>query len=306
MVNWITKYIKPKLKSIFKKRSAENDEALWQNCSCSKLTLKEDFKKNLFVCPSCNKPHPLNNKQRFDLFLDDSEYQIIEYGNPPEDPIKFVDTKKYKDRLKKAKEETGQDETMGAVSGYLNALPVTVVSMTFAYLGGSINPKSGEIFLSAAEHAIKNSKAFIVYTTSGGMRMQTGNLSLQQMARMTIAMHELRKKNIPTIVVAAGHVLGGTTASFASLADQIYSEDENYLWGFSGKRIIEQNLREKLAPEVQTSRWVMDHGGLDKIIPRHKLRDEIYNFLSILLKIKEKEVKDSNVTIDKSLKEKIA
>ena len=95
-----------------------------------------------------------------------------------------------------------------------------------------------KFFLSAAEHAIKNSKAFIVYTTSGGMRMQTGNLSLQQMGRMTIAMHELKKKNIPTIVIAAGHVLGGTTASFASLADQIYSEDENYLWGFSGRELL--------------------------------------------------------------------
>ena len=306
MNNWISKFIKPKLKSLFRKKSADRDDALWQNCSCSKLTLKDDFAKNLFVCPSCNKPHPLNNKQRFDLFLDDSEYQIIEYGKPPEDPINFVDTKKYKDRLKKAKEETGQDETMEAVSGYLNAIPVTVVSMTFAYLGGSINPKSGEIFLSAAEHAIKNSKAFIIYTTSGGMRMQTGILSLQQMGRMTIAMHELKKKNIPTIVIAAGHVLGGTTASFASLADQIYSEDENYLWGFSGKRIIEQNLREKLAPEVQSSKWVLDHGGIDRIIPRHQLRDEIYNFLSILLKLKEKEVKDSYVTIDKSLSEKTA
>ena len=300
-MNWISKYIKPKLKSLFKKKSSELNDALWQNCSCTKLTLREDFEKNLFVCPSCNKPHPLSNKQRFEIFLDDSEYTVLDYGRPPEDPLSFFDTKKYSERIKKSKNETGEDETMVAVSGWLNALPITVVSMDFRWMGGSVSPRVGECFLNAAEHAIKNSKAFIVYATSGGMRMQTGNLSLQQMGRMTIAMHELKKKNIPTIVVAGGHVLGGTTASFASLADQIYSEDENYLWGFSGKRIIEQNLKEKLAPEVQSSRWVMDHGGLDKIIPRHKLRDEIYNFLSILLKIKEKEAKDSNVTVDKSL-----
>jgi acetyl-CoA carboxylase carboxyl transferase subunit beta len=120
---------------------------------------------------------------------------------------------------------------------------------------------------------------------------------------MTIAMRELKKKNILTFSIAAGHVLGGTTASFFSIADQIYSEDNENLIGFSGKRVIEQNIREKLSPEVQTSKWVLDQGQIDKIIPRHKLRDEIYNLLSILLKLKEKEETQdkSNVTIDKSL-----
>ena len=295
MVNWISKFIKPKLKSLFKKKSAERDDALWQNCSCSKLTLKEDFEKNLFVCPSCNKPHPLNNKQRFDIFFDNSEYQILSYGKGPEDPINFKDTQSYKDRIKKAKDETNQDETMTAATGNINSIPVTVVSMAFKWLGGSVSPHVGECFLNAAEYAIKNNhKAFIMFLTSGGMRMQTGCLSLQQMSRMTIAMHELKKKNILTFSVAVGHVLGGTTASFASVSDQIYSEDENYLWGFSGKRIIEQNLREKLGEEVQTSRWVFDHGQIDRIIPRHELKSEIYNLLSILLKLKEKEAQDSN------------
>ena len=304
MNNWISKFIKPKLKSLFKKKSADRDDTLWQNCSCSKLTLKEDFEKNLFVCPSCNKPHPLTNKQRFELFFDDSEYQILDYGRPPEDPISFEDTKKYKDRIKKAKELTGEDETMTAASGFLNAVPITAVSMTFSWMGGSVSPRVGECFLNAAEHAIKNNhKAFVMFITSGGMRMQTGNLSLQQMGRMTIAMHELKKKNILTFSIAAGPVLGGTTASFASISDQIYSESDDYLWGFSGKRVIEQNIREKLADDVQTSKWVFDHGQIDKIIPRHKLRDEIYNLLSILLKLKEKEEAQdrSNVTVDKSL-----
>ena len=303
-MNWISKFIKPKIKSLFKKKSAEIDDTLWQNCSCSKLTLKEDLKKNLFVCPSCNKPHPLTNKQRFAMFFDDSEYEILDYGRPPEDPINFVDTKKYEDRIKKAQDLTGEDETMAAATGYLNAVPVTAVSMSFSWLGGSVSPRVGECFLNAAEHAIKNNnKAFVMFVTSGGMRMQCGILSLQQMGRMTIAMRELKKKNILTFSIAAGHVLGGTTASFFSIADQIYSEDNENLIGFSGKRVIEQNIREKLSPEVQTSKWVLDQGQIDKIIPRHKLRDEIYNLLSILLKLKEKEETQdkSNVRIDKSL-----
>ena len=235
--------------------------------------------------------------------MDDSEYQIIEYGKPPEDPINFVDTKKYKDRLKKAKEETGQDETMEAVSGYLNALPVTVVSMTFAYLGGSINPKSGEIFLSAAEHAIKNSKAFIVYTTSGGMRMQTGNLSLQQMGRMTIAMHELKKKNIPFIVILTNPTTGGVTASWAMLGDILISEPKSVI-GFAGRRVIQDTVRETLPDDFQTAEYVKDHGGLDLIVERKYLNSTIGTLLNVLLKKAEAQAKqDSNVKVDKSLQE---
>ena len=302
-MNWITKFIKPKIKSLFKKKSADSKDGLWTNCSCSKLILKEEFKNNLYVCPSCDKPHLISSKQRFAIFFDDSEYQTLDYAMPEENPLNFVDTKKYSDRLKEARQKTGEKEAMLAATGWLNAHPITVVNMNFKVLGGSVSPAVGECFLSAAQHSIEKNQPLILFTTSGGMRMQTGILSLQQMSRMSLAAIELKKNNIPFITIAAGHVLGGTTASFASLSDFIFSEHKDYLWGFSGKRIIEQNLREKLPDEVQTSSWTLEHGGIDKIIHRSKIRDEVYNILSILLKLKEKENinKENEIAVDKDL-----
>ena len=307
-MNWI-KRIAPGIKSLLsplRKRMSKGEKSLWTNCTCGKLTLRDEFEKNLFECPSCSKTHLISCKQRFNIFFDDSEYTVLEYGMPPEDPTSWSDPRgKYIDRLKAARKKTGENETMLFATGWLNALPVTVGSMDFSFFGGSVSPAVGECFLSGVQHSINNKQPMILFATSGGMRMESGGgiLSLQQMARMTLACSELKKNKIPFIVVAGGPCLGGTTASVTSLADAIFSESKDFLWGFSGKRIIEQNLREKLPDEVQTSQWVLEHGGLDKIVPRKELRSEIYNLLSILLKVKEKEIKNINdvVSIDESL-----
>ncbi|MDC1096062.1 acetyl-CoA carboxylase carboxyltransferase subunit beta [Pelagibacteraceae bacterium] len=300
-MNWITKFLKPKIKSIFKKRSSEEKDTLWTNCSCGKLTLKEEFVSNLYVCPSCDKHHTISNKKRFSIFFD-NEYEILEHGVPEENPINFKDTKDYELRIQEARAKTKENESMLAATGKVNGIDVTVASMSFHYMGGSVSPYVGECFLSAVQHCITNRQPLILMATSGGMRMQTGILSLQQMARMTLGCSELKKNKLPFICLATGHVLGGTTASFASLADIIYSESKDFLWGFSGKRIIEQNLREKLADEVQTSQWVYEHGQIDKIVSRKEIKSEISNILSILLKIKEKEnINSDNVAIDKSI-----
>ena len=290
--------------SPIKKRMARGEKSLWTNCGCGKLTLRDEFEKNLFECPSCSKTHLISCKQRFNIFFDDSEYTTLEYGVPPEDPINFSDPKgKYSDRLKESRKKVGEQEAMLFATGWLNAMPVTVGSMDFSFFGASVSPSVGECFLSGVQHSINNKQPLILFVTSGGMRMHTGILSLMQMTRMTLACSELKKNKIPFIVVAGGPCLGGTTASMASLADIIISESKDFLWGFSGKRIIEQNLREKLADEVQTSQWVLEHGGLDKIIPRKELRSEIYNILSILLKVKENEINNTNdvVSIDEPL-----
>jgi len=303
-MNWI-KRIAPGIKALLsplKKRLSKGEKSLWTNCSCGKLTMKDDFEKNLFECPHCFKTHLISCRQRFNIFFDQSDYTVLDYGTPPDDPIQWIDPRgKYIDRLKAARKKTGESETMLFATGSLNGMPITVGSMDFSFFGGSVSPAVGECFLSGAEHSIKNKQPMILFATSGGMRMESGSiLSLQQMPRMTIACRELKKNKIPFILVAGGHVMGGTTASMASLADILISESKDYLWGFSGKRIIEQNLREKLAEEIQTSKWVYDHGGLDKIVPRKELRSEIYNILSILLKVKEKEINNTNdvVSVD--------
>ena len=305
-MNWI-KRIAPGIKSLLsplKKRMAKGEKSLWMNCPCGKLTLRDEFEKNLFECPSCLKTHLVSCKQRFNIFFDNSEYTVLKYGIPLEDPINFSDPKgKYSERLKESRKKIGEKEAMLFATGQLNGVQVNVGSMDFSFFGASVSPSVGECFLSGVSHSIKNKQPMILFVTSGGMRMHTGALSLMQMTRMTLACSELKKNNIPFIVVAGGPCLGGTTASMASLADIILSESKEFLWGFSGKRIIEQNLREKLGNEVQTSQWVLEHGGLDKIVPRKELRSEIYNILSILLKIREKEINNTNdvVSVDKSL-----
>ena len=229
------------------------------------------------------------------FFFDNSEYTTLKYGMPPEDPIKFSDPKgKYSDRLEESRKKVGEQEAMLFANGKLNGMSVTVGSMDFSFFGASVSPSVGECFLSGVSNSINKRQPLILFVTSGGMRMHTGILSLMQMTRMTLACSELKKNKIPFIVVAGGPCLGGTTASMASLADIILSESKDFLWGFSGKRIIEQNLREKLADEVQTSQWVFEHGGIDKIVPRKEIKSEIYNILSILLKVKEKEINNTD------------
>ncbi len=296
-MNWI-KRIAPGIKSLLspiKKRMAKGDKSLWTNCTCGKLTLRDEFEKNLFICPSCSKTHLISCKQRFNIFFDNSEYTTLKYGMPPEDPIKFSDPKgKYSDRLEESRKKVGEQEAMLFANGKLNGMSVTVGSMDFSFFGASVSPSVGECFLSGVSNSINKRQPLILFVTSGGMRMHTGILSLMQMTRMTLACSELKKNKIPFIVVAGGPCLGGTTASMASLADIILSESKDFLWGFSGKRIIEQNLREKLADEVQTSQWVFEHGGIDKIVPRKEIKSEIYNILSILLKVKEKEINNTD------------
>ena len=274
---------------------AKGEKSLWINCSCGKLTLRDEFEKNHYECPSCSKTHLISCKQRFNIFFDSAEYIILKYGMPPDDPIKFSDPKgKYSDRLEESRKKVGEQEAMLFADGNLNGMPITVGSMDFSFFGASVSPSVGECFLSGVSNSINKKQPLVLFVTSGGMRMHTGILSLMQMTRMTLACSELKKNKIPFIVVAGGPCLGGTTASMASLADVILSESKDFLWGFSGKRIIEQNLREKLADEVQTSQWVFEHGGIDKIVPRKEIKSEIYNILSILLKVREKEINNTD------------
>ena len=306
-MNWIKRFA-PGIKALLsplRKRLSKGEKSLWTNCKCGKLIMKDDFEKNLFECPHCFKTHLISCRQRFNIFFDESEYTILDYGSPPDDVSQWSDPRgKYIDRLKAARKKTGENETMLFATGSVKGMSCTVGSMDFSFFGGSVSPAVGECFLSATEFSIKNKQPMILFGTSGGMRMESGSiLSLQQMPRMTIACRELNKNKIPFIFCAGGPVMGGTTASMASLADIIISESKDYLWGFSGKRIIEQNLKEKLDAEIQTSKWVYDHGGLDKIVPRKELRSEIYNILSILLKVKEKEINNTGdvVSNNKSL-----
>ena len=216
-MNWITKFIKPKIKSLFKKRSENTSENLWTTCGCKNLVYKEDLKTNFNCCPKCGSHHKLSCRERFDLFFDDGQYEIINTPIPQEDPLNFVDNKKYTDRLKTARKITNQDDAILIATGNVNGVKVTVGAQDFRFIGGSFGAASGEAFIAGVQHSIDNNIPLIFFSCSGGQRMMESSIALMQMSRTTLAVNELKNKNIPYIVVLTNPTTGGVTASWAML-----------------------------------------------------------------------------------------
>ena len=283
-MNWITKFIKPKLKTLLKKRQPKPDDTgLWTTCVCQQLIYKEDLHNNFFVCPKCGTHQKISCRDRFKIFLDNSEYEILKASLPPDDPLDFVDTKKYTVRLAAARKLTKQDDAIMIASGKLKGISVTVGAQNFSFIGGSIGAASGEFFISGIQHAIDNRTPFIFFIASGGIRMQESAISLQQMSRTVLAVNELKKNDLPYIVVLTNPSFGGATASFGMLGD-IQIAEPKAKCGFAGARVIEQTIGETLPDGFQESEFVKEHGGIDLVVSRKDLRDTIGTLITILLK----------------------
>ena len=301
-MNWITKFIKPKIKSLFKKKTSKSDEVLWTTCECKNLIYREDLQKNLNCCPKCGAHHKLSCAERFKIFFDDKKYDLVDTPLPKDDPINFVDTKKYTDRLKSARKITKQDDAVAIAAGKVENIQVTVGAQDFRFIGGSFGAASGEAFIRGAQHAIDNKNPFIFFSCSGGQRMMESSIALMQMSRTALAVSELKKKNVPYVVVLTNPTTGGVTASWAMLGDILIAEPKATI-GFAGRRVIQDTVRETLPEEFQTAEYVKDHGGIDLVVERKYLNSTIGTFLSVLLKKAESQVKNeaSNVTVDQSL-----
>ncbi len=285
-MNWITKFIKPRIKSLFKKKSSESEESLWDTCECKNLVYKDDLLKNLSVCPNCGFHHKLNSEERFKVFFDDNQYEIIKTPIPKDDPLKFVDTKKYTDRLKAARKKTNQSDAVLIAEGLMNNIRVTAGSQNFNFIGGSVGAASGEAFIHGVQNAIDKKTPFIFFSCSGGQRMMESAISLMQMSRTVLAVNELKKKNLPYIVVMCNPTAGGVTGSFASLGDVLIAEPKAIV-AFAGRRVIESTVKEELPEDFQTAEFVKEHGGIDLVVERKYLKSTISTILSILLKKKE-------------------
>ena len=296
-MNWITKFIKPKLKTLFKKQLKKDTESLWTTCGCQELIYKEDLLKNLHVCPKCEMHHKISCRERFNIFFDSEDYKLLSTPLPPDDPLKFIDKKKYTERLKDARRLTNQDDAIMIASGKLNGIDVTCGAQNFSFIGGSLGAASGEAFIYGVQHAIDNKTPFVFFSCSGGARMQESAISLMQMSRCVLAVNELKKHNLPYIVVMTNPTAGGVTASFASLADIIIAEPKATIC-FAGKRVVQDTVKEDLPEGFQTAEFVRDHGGVDLVIERKYLRSTTSTLLSILLKKKEGQAisKTSDVT----------
>tara|TARA_B100000945_G_scaffold182456_1_gene146301 strand:+ start:625 stop:1542 length:918 start_codon:yes stop_codon:yes gene_type:complete len=301
-MNWITKFIKPKIKSLFEKRSSKVKENLWTTCECKNLIYKEDLQSNLKCCPKCGAHHKLSCRERFETFFDNKEFELLKTPLPKDDPLKFEDNKKYTARLKSAREITKQDDAVAIAKGKIQNVDVVVGAQDFRFIGGSFGAASGEAFIAGIQHSIENNKPFIFFSCSGGQRMMESSIALMQMSRTTLAVNELKKKNIPYIVVLTNPTTGGVTASWAMLGDVLIAEPKATI-GFAGRRVIEDTVRENLPEEFQTAEYVKDHGGIDLVVERKYLNSTIGTLLNVLLKKEEAKAKKdpSNVTIDQSL-----
>ncbi len=301
-MNWITKFIKPKIKSLFEKRSSKSEENLWTTCGCKNLIYKEDLQSNLKCCPKCGAHHKLSCIERFETFFDNKEYELIETPLPKDDPLKFQDNKKYVDRLKSARKITKQDDAVAIAKGKVKDIDVVVGAQDFRFIGGSFGAASGEAFIAGVQRAIENNIPFIFFSCSGGQRMMESSIALMQMSRTTLAVNELKKKNIPYIVVLTDPTTGGVTASWAMLGDILIAEPKATI-GFAGRRVIQDTVRETLPEEFQTAEYVKDHGGIDLVVERKYLNSTIGTLLNVLLKKAEAQAKNesSNVKVDRSL-----
>jgi|TARA_B110000027_G_C16072431_1_gene279718 acetyl-CoA carboxylase carboxyl transferase subunit beta len=301
-MNWITKFIKPKIKSLFEKKSSKIEENLWTTCGCKNLIYKEDLESNLKCCPKCGAHHKLSCKERFEIVFDNKEYELLETPLPKDDPLKFEDNKKYIDRLKSARKITNQDDAVSIATGKLKNINVVVGAQDFRFIGGSFGAASGEAFIAGVQYSIENNMPFIFFSCSGGQRMMESSIALMQMSRTALAVNELKKKNIPYIVVLTDPTTGGVTASWAMLGDILIAEPKATI-GFAGRRVIQDTVRETLPEEFQTAEYVKEHGGIDLVVERKYLNSTIGTLLNVLLKKAEAQVKNesSNVTIDQSL-----
>ena len=222
---------------------------------------------------------------------------------PKDDPINFVDNKKYTDRLKTARKITKQSDAVAIATGKVENVQVTVGAQDFRFIGGSFGAASGEAFIHGAQHAIDNKTPFIFFSCSGGQRMMESSIALMQMSRTVLAVNELKKNNIPFIVVLTNPTTGGVTASWAMLGDILIAEPKATI-AFAGKRVIQDTVRETLPDEFQTAEYVRDHGGIDLVIERKYLNSTVGTLLNVLLKKAGAQAKqESNVTVNKSLQE---
>ena len=285
-MNWLTRAINfgEKVKKILKKRPSKQDTANsdWTSC-CKGPVLKKDLEENLWVCNSCGKHHRITCRQRFDIFFGKNSYEILETPIPTEDPLNWKDTRSYKDRLKDAKKETGQNCAAMIATGKINGIKITAGAINFKFIGGSIGAAEGEAIIYGVQHAIENQTPYVFFPCGGGQRMFESPIALANMTRTTLAINELKKNNLPYIVCFTDPTAGGITASFAMLGD-IHFAEKGCLIAFAGKRVIQATVKEELSPDFQTAEFVEKHGFVDKVVDRKDLRKEIGNLLEILLK----------------------
>ncbi|MBB2167233.1 acetyl-CoA carboxylase carboxyltransferase subunit beta [Gluconacetobacter aggeris] len=278
-MSWLTDYVRPKIRGLLKREVPDN---LWTNCeSCSQMILVKDLRKGLNVCPHCGHHMRATVAERFAWTFDEGACTRIDLPKVVVDPLSFRDRKRYTDRLKDERAKSQLDESMAVAHGKIGGHDAVVAVMAFEFIAGTMGAALGEAFVAAARLAILQKAPLIVFTASGGARMQEGMISLMQMPRTTVAVQMLRDAGLPYIVVLTNPTTGGVTASFAMLGDVQISEP-NALIGFAGPRVIEDTVREKLPEGFQRAEYLLDHGMIDMVTKRADLPAMLGRLIGLL------------------------
>ncbi|MDA3915188.1 acetyl-CoA carboxylase, carboxyltransferase subunit beta [Oleiagrimonas sp.] len=285
-MNWLQKLMTPRIRTEHANANANGKskvpEGVWEKCGgCGGVIYRPELERQLMVCPKCSHHHAITARTRLLSFLDQGTAAEMFADLEPLDPLKFKDSKKYRDRMLAAQKATGEKDALIAMRGLLKQRPLMAVAFEFRFMGGSMGSVVGEKFTRAAERALAERIPLVCFTATGGARMQEGLFSLMQMAKTSAALARMRDAGVPYISVLAHPTTGGVSASFAMLGD-INIGEPKALIGFAGPRVIEQTVRETLPEGFQRSEFLVEHGALDMIVDRREMRDKLGDLLALL------------------------
>jgi len=279
-LSWLTEYVRPKIRTLFASR--EVPENLWHQCpECQQMTFHTDLQKNLKVCPHCGHHMRATALERLGWTMDDGSWTRIELPKGPADPLRFRDSKRYTDRLKESRDKTHLDDALIVAHGTIEGHRAVLAAMEFDFMAGSMGASVGEGLVAAARLAVLQDAPLIVFTASGGARMQEGAISLMQMPRSVIATQLVKDAGLPYIVVLTDPTTGGVTASFAMLGD-IQIAEPGAMIGFAGARVIEQTVREKLPEGFQRAEYLHEHGIVDMVTKRGDMKETLGRLIDLL------------------------
>jgi acetyl-CoA carboxylase carboxyl transferase subunit beta len=279
-VSWISNVVRPKIRNLLVKR--EVPQNLWIKCpETGEMVFHRDLEANHFVIPGSGFHMRMTANQRFTHFFDGGAWETIALPEVPLDPLKFRDERRYTDRLRDARTKTGLNDAVLVGTGTVEELPIVAAVQDFDFMGGSLGMAAGEAIITGMQTAKERRRPFVVFAASGGARMQEGVLSLMQLPRTTCAVEDLHAAKLPYIVVLTNPTTGGVTASYAMLGD-VHIAEPGALIGFAGPRVIEQTIREKLPEGFQRAEYLRDHGMIDMVVHRHKLRETIARLCRLL------------------------
>ncbi|HXI12748.1 MAG TPA: acetyl-CoA carboxylase, carboxyltransferase subunit beta [Thermoanaerobaculia bacterium] len=276
-MSWFRKEKKPK--EVVEQKALTIPEGLWVKCDdCKEIVYKKEVEANLNVCPKCGFHFRLSARERFEVLFDDAHYREFATNIRSGDPLEFRDTKRYRDRLKVYEARVGKGDAILCAYGKIEAMPVVICAMEYAFMGGSMGSVVGEKIAIAIDRCIEKSEPLLIVSCSGGARMQEGILSLMQMAKISAGLNRLARAKLPYLSILTDPTTGGVTASYAMLGDLNIAEPRALI-GFAGPRVIEQTIRQTLPEGFQRSEFLVEHGMVDLITPRAEMKPAIATYL---------------------------